>query len=487
MARDEVSRNLAAINDEISKINTALKSATKETNALGKAFKLDPKNVQLAATYADSLAKRVELARQKTELLRQKQAEMAKSNPIASTTEEYKKLTTAIVQAESEVRVLNKKIAETNNTKLSNLQSGLAGVARAATVILGAVVAIGVAFATAGDEIDKYTNKYNVSAETYQRWANIFKQTLGGTDSYVQSLQQMTNLMGQIEKGSGKMLSGLEAMGVTIDQLKGKSPQELLEFILELLSSIEDEDERLTAAASIFGSYGAELATVAGLTAGEVAELNDELTKSGIITAEQAKKAAALKDAFDNLSNTFKAAIVDVGEQLVPMFMALIQIIQVFIPILSTVAAILNFIGPAGQVIVFLLLAIVAILPQVAALLKAVNIITTTLNITVGALVVKLLIVMGIVIAIGLLLQAIFGQTYSLDVDTSGASNLLEDTNATIYGVGANGTTSETEGSTINNVVYNDYSTTNVTAETEADLDDIIEGLNAKVIQVGGK
>lgn len=483
MARDEISRNLAAINEQITSINASLKTATTTTNSLAKSLRLNPKNVQLAATYSDSLAKKVELARQKVDLLKQKQQEMARSNPTATTTKEYEKLTTQIVQAESEVRVLNRRIAETNNTKLSNLQSGLSGISRACKVILTSVIAIGVAFAATGDEIDKNSKKFGLSAEEYQKWANVFDRATGSSTSYITALKSMTSLMGQVEKGTGKMLVGLELLGVSLDEFKGKGPQELLEFILNLLQGIDDEDERLAAAASIFGTYGADLSTVAALTTSEIAELNEELARAGIITSEQAEKAAALKDAFDDLKNTFKAAMVEVGESLIPVFKSLISILKAFVPILYAVASFLNLIGPYGQLILITLIAIVAILPTVAGLIKAVNIVTATLNVTVGALLVKLLIIAGVIIAIGLLLTAIFGKSYSLDIDTSSADHLLEGTDRALYGSSAE----PGRGGTINNVTYNDYSTTNVTAETEVELDDIIDGLNSKVIQVGGK
>lgn len=482
MARDEVSRNLSQINDEIAKINKSLRDATRETNSLAKSLRLDPKNVELASTYSDRLANRIDLAKQKVELLKQKQAEMARQDATSKTTEQYRKLTVQITQAESEVRVLNKKLAETNNTRLSNLQSGLNSIARAAKAILASVVAIGTAFAVMGDEIEKNSEKFSVSAETYQRWSYIFDETLLKTGGYVTALNQMSMLMSQVQRGQGQMLKGLEALGIEIESLKGKNPQELLEYILSILGSIADEDERLEAAAAIFGSYGAEIALIAGLTQQEVQRLNDEITKTGIMSEEQVVKAKKLNDAITELKQTFKTVIIDFAEKLMPTFMAMINVLKALIPIINIVAEILAAIGPVGQGILLTLLAVVAVLPKVAAMIKAVNIITAAFSMTLSALLVKLIAIAGILIALGLLLNAIFGQTYTLDVNTN-ADQLLGETNRTIYeGTGATETNTTT-----NNVTYNDYSTTNITTETEVDLDEVIEGLNSKVIQVGGK
>ena len=479
----EVSRSLAEIDAQIRTINSSLKACAKETSSLSKSLKLDPTNLDLAGKKAESLKNQIALATEKVKLLRERQAAMVSSDPTASTTEAYRKLSVQISQAESEVKVLNKELQKTNSTKLSNLQTGLSGISRACTAILASVVAIGAAFAATGDAIDEASERFNISAATYQYWQHIFSKTTGNDNGYVNVLNSVTSLLGQVEKGSSKAATALGLIGLTLEDLSGLGSHEAMLLIIEQLQQIEDIDERTAAAYALLGPSGQDLAMVSELTASEIASLNAELEKAGLITDEQAKKAGKLNDAFDNLKNTAKQAVVDMGESLVPCLMALMNIATAFLPILTAVANVLNFIGPAGQIILFILLAVVAILPKVAALIQAVQVVTTTLNITLGALVAKLLIVAGIVVAIGALLSAIFGSTYSLDVDTSSVDGLLDSTNVALttdYNKSnGNGTT--------NNVTYNDYSSTNVEVKSEVDLDEVIDGLNSKVIQVGGK
>ena len=478
---EEVSRNLSKINEEISKISRSLSEATKESNSLAKSLKADPKNIRLAASYAESLQRKAELARQKVALLVEKQ-EQLKSSGVSETDEQYKKLTRQITQAQSEVDVLNRKIRETSQQKLTNLQTGLSGVSKACKAILASVVAIGVAFAAIGDEIAKNSNKFNVSAETYQRWSNIFDKTLQGTGGYTSAMNSMVTLMGQIEKGTGKAVTALQNMGVSIDDLRGKSAQELLEFMLSYLAQIEDEDERIAAAAAVFGSAGADLATVASLSAEQIAELNSELDKSGIITDEQAAKAAALNDAFTDFKNTLKKIIVDMGDSLVPLFTALVSLAKTFIPILSMIARFLEAIGPFGQVILFVMLAVISAMPALIALVKALNMASIALDTTLTALLSKFFVVFAILMAISVLLNAIFGQSYELDVDTSSVDGLMEQARSD-----ADYSLSGSSNSSNSNVTYNDYSTTNVEVNQDVDLDEVIDGLNTKVIQLGGK
>ena len=477
---EEVSRNLSKINEELGKISRSLSEATKESNSLAKSLKADPKNLRLAATYAESLQRKAELARQKVALLVEKQNQLKESG-VSETDEQYKKLTRQIVQAQSEADVLNRKIKETSQQKLTNLQNGLQGVSKVAKAILASLVAIGVAFATMGDEIDKNSKKFNISAETYQRWSNIFDKTLQNSGGYASAMNSIVNLMGQIEKGTGKAVTALQNMGFSIDELRGKSAQELLEFLLEYLSQIEDEDERIAAAAAVFGSAGADLATIAGLSKEEIAELNAELEKSGIITGEQAAKAAALNDAFTDFKNTLRKVIVDMGDSLVPVFTALISLAKTFAPILSGIARFLNIIGPFGQVILVVMIGIIAAMPTLIALVKALHMASIALDTTLTSLLAKFFVVFAILMAISALLNAIFGQSYSLDVDTSAVDGLMDEARANANAEIGKSSSGETQ------VTYNDYSTTNVEVNQDVDIDDVIDGLNTKVIQLGGK
>lgn len=478
---EEVSRNLSQINQEISDISRNLREATKESNSLAKSLKADPKNLRLAATYAESLRAKAELARQKVALLVEKQNQLKEAG-VKETDAQYVKLNREIVQAQSEVDVLNRKIKETGNQKLTNLQNGLSGASKVAKALLASIVAIGVAFAKSGDEIDKYSKKFNVSAETYQYWSNIFDKTLLNSGGYVNAMNSIVNLMGQLEKGTGKAVTALQTMGFNIEELKGKSSQELLEFMLSWLASIEDEDERIAAAAAVFGTAGSDLATIAGLTEEEIGELNKELEKSGLISAEQAEKAAALNDAFDELKNTLKKVIVDMGDSLVPLFQSIISLTKTFLPILTVVAKFLNIIGPFGQVILFVMIAIIAAMPSLIALVKALHMASVALDVSLTSLLAKFFIVFAILMAIGAILNAIFGQSYTLDVDTSSVDGLMDEARASVSsdlgGDSSNGGTT--------NVTYNDYSTTNVDVNQDVDIDEVIDELNNKVIQVGG-
>jgi hypothetical protein len=351
--------------------------------------------------------------------------------------------------------------------------------------LLASIVAIGVAFAKIGEEIDDATKRFSVSAATYQYWRNIFDKTTGDSSGYYSALVAATTLLGQVSKESSKAATSLATIGLTLDDLKGKSAAEALQIIILALQNIEDADERTAAATAILGNAGANLAMVSQLTADEIAALNEEMDKAGIITDEEAAAAGKLSDAFDNLKNQFNSVIVQLGMAMMPLFESLIEIISNLLPFLTSVATVVEALGAPGQVILLIIIAIVAILPKLIAAIKAVNIALAAFGanpVSAKFLLIAAAIALVIILLVELAkwLSEVFGRKWSLDMDTSLAESTLQGTNVAV----ASETGSVTN-TTNNNITYYDHSTTSINPQTVVDLEEVIDQLHSKRIMIG--
>ena len=189
----EVSRSLSEINAELSKIDESLGKCKDQTSLLSKALQINPNSLVLINAKYQALGRQVEEATKKVKLLREQQKLMV-SEGVDKESKEFKDLTTQIKKAESQVRSLKGQLEKVDSQKFNNLKSGLNGISRACSMILASVVAIGVAFAASGDEIAKASEKYNISAATYQYWKNIFSKTTGNDNGYMATLTSVTNL-----------------------------------------------------------------------------------------------------------------------------------------------------------------------------------------------------------------------------------------------------------------------------------------------------
>ena len=477
----EVSRSLSEINAELSKIDESLGKCKDQTSLLSKALQINPNSLVLINAKYQALGRQVEEATKKVKLLREQQKLMV-SEGVDKESKEFKDLTTQIKKAESQVRSLKGQLEKVDSQKFNNLKSGLNGVSRACSMILASVVAIGVAFASSGDEIAKASEKYNISAATYQYWKNIFSKTTGNDNGYMTTLTSVTNLLGQVAKGSSKAATALATVGLSLEDINGLSSQEAMLKIINALKNIEDEETRIAVATALLGNTGTEIAMVAGLTTDEIASLNEEMNNAGLITDEQAQAAAKLNDAYDNLKNEFKAVIVELGTSLIPMFQTIINLASAFTPLISGIAKIMQAIGPAGQVLIVVILGLLVVIPKLIIGVYSLNTALTALG--ANPISAKFLLIAAAVAAVTLGVTALAGAITNLDstsatIDTTLAESTLQHT--------ASATSGNSEGTSGNTyVTYNDYGTQNVTIDQDIDIDEVIDALHSKKIQVGG-
>lgn len=479
----EVTRSLSEIDSKIKQLDSSIKACSAATRSLNKSLKLDPSSADLIASKTANLKKQMELAVQKLDLLKQKQKEIKAQVDAGSVpVEEYNKLSIKVAQAAAEVKGLSIEVKNANNARLNNLQNSLSGVSRVCTVILGSLATMALAFAQTGDAISDASHKFNISAEIFQKNANIFDKVTGNSNGYTSALTSATTLLGQVEKGSSKAQTNLALLNLTLDDMKGLSAPEALDLIISRLQTLEDVDERASIATALLGTSGAEVAMVANTSAEEIANLTAALEKAGIISQEDADKAGDLNDKLGYLKSEFKAVATELLIALIPAIEALMGIISAVAPLISGLAKFFTALGRPMQFVLITVITLVAVLPKLIAIVKTVNTVMTLLGSNpIGAKI--LLICTAVALLIMLLvelakwLSGIFGKKYSVELDTSAADSVLDGTAQEQLAV-------ETKGDTY--ITYNDNTTQTNTFESRDDVEDIIEALYNKKIQVGG-
>lgn len=481
----KVTRELKEINEEVAKLDNGLRASAKETSTLNKSLRLDPTNTALLGAKMDSLGTSLTQATKKVKLLKTQQVEMKKAVAAGTATdEEYKKLSIEIGKAEAKAKSLRVQLKKTNKVSLDKIQAGAAKVGRAATIAVGAIVALETAYAVIGDTISKASDKYNISAKEFQKGSYIFSQVTGDTEGYSAALKEMQSRLGQVEKGSSKTIKAFEDVGISIDELSGKSSAEAIELYVAALKGITDVDERAAKANGLLTTTGTNVALIAGLTADEISELNVELSEQGILSQTQADNAAVLSDHMADLKLAFTKVGAELAEAMIPLMEALLQVARSLTPVISGLASAFKALGGPIQAIIAFLLVGLAIFPKLIAGIKAVNVAFTLLGLNpIGS---KIILIAAAVAALILLLielakwlKTVFGKKYSLDVDASIPAVDV----AAVAGVSGGTTTAGSTTATTTN--YYDYSTQNNTVNSDLDIDKVAAQLSTK-IRVGG-
>ena len=207
---------------------------------------------------------------------------------------------------------------------------------------VGAIAGIGAAalglvtnFASTADEFSKLSQRTGISTEELSKLRHAFDQNDLTAEQFEKTLTRMNNAIGSGEGASKKVDAALEQLGITWEELEGKTPTEQFHLLADSLSDVEDVQERVAISSDIFGEkLGGSLQTVveggaAGLEA--YAEEAEELGK--VISQETADEAASFNDTVDEIGDVLGSVGNTLGDTLIPLLNTLAQTV---LPLVKT-------------------------------------------------------------------------------------------------------------------------------------------------------
>jgi hypothetical protein len=126
-------------------------------------------------------------------------------------------------------------------------------------------------------------------------------------------IQKLTISMGQAESGAKKQIAAFNAIGISVDQLRGKNAGDVFRMIAEKLENVSDRSQRAAIEVALFGKAGAKLDNLLSGSQGRLSELSDAAERLGIVLSdEQIQKADATADKIEALQTVLKARIAGV-------------------------------------------------------------------------------------------------------------------------------------------------------------------------------
>lgn len=196
----------------------------------------------------------------------------------------------------------------------------------------GVIAAIGVAATAAAvgvykfvesqtkalDEADELSKKLGIGVEELQRLQHAAKMSGVEGDSLNLAMKTLNaNLLDMKNGGGGAAKEALDALGVSLADLDGKSRTEQIGIIGDALNGVSDAAERSARAAEIFGSRsGPELAGLLAEGSDGIAKLASEA--QGVFTEEQAAAAAEFHDQLDLVNGQVGSLAREIAIELLP-------------------------------------------------------------------------------------------------------------------------------------------------------------------------
>ena len=222
---------------------------------------------------------------------------------------------------------LNKKIDKTrkNVAKLGQsfqaLGSKITGIGTQflkVGAIIGAPLVLGIRqFAKLGDEIQKMSKRTGVAVKELSRLAFATSQSGASLQVLEVAIKTMQRGLVDASRGLTTATDNFDDLGIALEDIQSKSPEEQFILIAEKLSQIEDPSLRAGLALKVFGRSGAELLPLLENGAKGIREMGDEAERLGLTFDQKAAdKAAVLTDALDKLARVVNAVFFAIGAAL---------------------------------------------------------------------------------------------------------------------------------------------------------------------------
>ncbi len=347
----EIGGDTVGLQKALKDVNDKAKNVSSEMREVEKALKLDPTNTELLAQKHTLLSKQVEIAKEKLSALKdvQKQVEQQfKNGDIGE--EQYRAFQREVALAESNVKRLDGQLEEVEKTmnttsesteelskdldnagkttkdlgenveqsesKLSKFGDVAKKVGQAAADIFAALGKAAIdtgkkiwemsnEVAAAGDSIDKTSQKIGISAESYQEWGYVFERCGANVDNLQAGMKTLSGVIAEATNGSDKAKEKLSSVGLTLDDLNGKSQDEQLSIVIQKLQEMGSSAERTAAASKLLGKSAVDMAAVLNTSAEDTQALKDEAHEYGMIMSNEAVAASAtFEDSLTKMNHT---------------------------------------------------------------------------------------------------------------------------------------------------------------------------------------
>lgn len=224
----------------------------------------------------------------------------------------------------------NESISETDSraSKLVHgLKKGIKTAAVMGTALTGMAVAGGTALfgmankaAASGDRVDKLSQKVGMSRKGFQEWDYILSQNGMSIESLQGGMKKLNNTIDDAIGGSKTAVNAFGRIGISVDDLKGKSPEQVFEMTVKALQGMPDGAEKAALANELLGRSGSELMPLLNGSSKSVDELKAKAKELGIVLSDDSIDASVkFTDTLDSLKRSLGAVVTKVGVAVMPI------------------------------------------------------------------------------------------------------------------------------------------------------------------------
>jgi len=199
--------------------------------------------------------------------------------------------------------------------KVGKKMKVLGGVAAAAGgSIVTAFAAATKSFIETGDQLNDMSVRTGFAVKTLSKLSYAASQSGTSLEAVEKAARGMAKLLTSASLGAASSAQTLETLGVSLDTIKGLSPDQQFQMLAAAVANVKDPTTRAAMAMRVFGKSGADLLPMLANGAAGMEEMFAEAEKLGLVLSEEdAKAAAELDDALNKLQSQIKGIMNQIG------------------------------------------------------------------------------------------------------------------------------------------------------------------------------
>lgn len=336
---------------ELKKVDKEINQTQKTANELEKSLQLE-----FNATRFTQAQKQVQRAltetNEKAKAIREQLAYLERTGGVD--TEGYQKLQTELAKTETQALKLTEQLKQIDKLKFDSATKGIKdlsdnlGKAAKRTAILSAsaigaiagIYKLGASTASAGAELQDYSDRLGVSAEELQRWQYIAMQSGLETEQLTKSMSKARDAIATaMTGGTNTATTALKTLLGDLNKLPTDTAKGF-QTIINALANVKDSTLQAYYANEIFGEkLATDLIPLINQGAGTIAKFNSEFEQIGYLSNEQVQALADFDDQMNIVNSKLALAKNELGLALLPLVEKFTEILtDVVVPAIKKLA-----------------------------------------------------------------------------------------------------------------------------------------------------
>ena len=267
--------------------------------------------------------------------------------------------------------------------KVGSFAKSFAPASAGAGALIAATGALAMKAASAGDRIDKMSQKVGLSRKSFQEMDFVMSQSGANIESLQTGMKTLTKQISSASTGTKSSAEAFKKLGVSVTESDGslRNQEDVMWDTIKALQGMDNQTEKARLASQLFGRAGTELLPLLNQEAGSLDEMRRKANDLGLVMSDDAVDASVkFTDTMDQLKRALAAAGARIGTALIPYIQKFADYVIKNIPkiqnVIKGVADKIASLSPTVlKVIGVVMLAITAIAPVAGVIASIVTVV----------------------------------------------------------------------------------------------------------------